>query len=231
MDATENLTRLTEAASNAPSSIIVLAYVLALSLLPFLAVMCSSYLKLVVVFHLLRNALGIQQIPPNLAVNGLAIILTVYIMAPTLETVFGSLVQADINLKHPDVNKLGEVLSDAAEPIKEFMLKHSDTNEREYFLRASKELWPEDYGKNVTDSNFLVLLPAFAMSELKAAFEIGFLIYMPFIAIDLIVSNILLALGMMMVSPMTISLPFKLLLFVVVDGWTALIHSLVMSYA
>ena len=193
--------------------------------------MASSYLKLVVVFHLLRNALGIQQIPPNLAVNGLAIILSVYIMAPNLSLAFQAIVSSGLDPNNPDLDVLGQTMSDAAKPIVDFMLKHSDTRERDFFLRATMELWPDDYAATVSDKNILILLPAFVMSELKAAFEIGFLLYMPFIAIDLIVSNILLALGMMMVSPMTISLPFKLLLFVIVDGWTTLIHGLVMSYS
>jgi type III secretion protein R len=218
-------------AAKAPSSVVLLVYVLGLSLLPFVAVMASSYIKLVVVMHLLRNALGIQQIPPNLALNGLAIILSAYIMAPALSTSFEAIVNSGIDPRNPDVGMLSTVLSEAAQPIIDFMLKHSDSNQRDFFVRASLDLWPADFAAKTTDKNLLILLPAFTMSELKAAFEIGFLLYMPFIAIDLIVSNILLAMGMMMVSPMTISLPFKLLLFVVVDGWTKLVHGLVMSYA
>ena len=162
-----------------PSSVIVLGYVLALSLLPFIAVMASSYIKLVVVFHLLRNALGIQQIPPNLAVNGLAIILTVYIMAPALSTVFETLTTSDIDLNKPDLELVGETLTIASQPIVDFMLKHSDADEREFFLRATMDLWPDSYGAAISDRNIMILMPAFTMSELKAAFKIGFLLYMP----------------------------------------------------
>lgn len=218
-------------AIKSPSMLVLLVYVLGMSLLPFVAVMASSYIKLVVVMHLLRNALGIQQIPPNLALNGLAIILTAYIMAPALSTSFEAVTLGGLDPKNPTVETLTGTLSTAAEPIIDFMMKHSDSDQREFFIRASADLWPAEFHSNTTERNLLILLPAFTMSELKAAFEIGFLLYMPFIAIDLIVSNILLAMGMMMVSPMTISLPFKLLLFVVVDGWTKLIHGLVMSYA
>lgn len=217
--------------SKAPSTVILLIYVLGMALLPFVAVMASSYIKLVVVIHLLRNALGIQQIPPNLAVNGLAIILSIFIMAPQLSSSLDAVTSSGLDPKNPNIEVLTETLSEAAKPITEFMLKHSDSEQREYFIRASKDLWPEEFAAKTTENSLLILLPAFTMSELKAAFEIGFLLYMPFIAIDLIVSNILLAMGMMMVSPMTISLPFKLLLFVVVDGWTKLIHGLVMSYS
>lgn len=230
MDPSIEFTSLLEGIKS-PNSVVILTYILALSVLPFIAVMASSYVKLVVVFHLLRNALGIQQIPPNLALNGLAIILSAYIMAPSLTMAFNAVVSSGLDPNNPDIDVLIATISNAAQPLMEFMLKHSNSVERDFFLRATTELWPAEYGATITERNFLILLPSFATSELKAAFEIGFLLYMPFIAIDLIVSNILLALGMMMVSPMTISLPFKILLFVIVDGWTTLIHGLVMSYS
>lgn len=217
--------------TDAPSSLLILAYVLAMSLLPFVAVIATSYIKLVVVMHILRNALGIQQIPPNLALNGLAIILTLFIIAPLISASFDSIVSSGIDPQNPSLELMESTFNNAIEPFVEFMVKHSDEEQREFFVTASKELWPKDFAVDTTNRDLLILLPAFTMSELKAAFEIGFLLYMPFIAIDLIVSNILLAMGMMMVSPMTISLPFKLLLFVVVDGWTKLIHGLVMSYS
>lgn len=230
MDASIDLPVVFEAVKT-PSMVILLAYVLALSLLPFVAVMASSYIKLVVVMHLLRNALGIQQIPPNLALNGLAIILSIFIMAPVLSSTFNEIMNSSLDPSSPTVDDLSDMFKVASEPVVEFMMKHSDSDQRDFFIRASADLWPADFSMNATERNLLILLPAFTMSELKAAFEVGFLLYMPFIAIDLIVSNILLAMGMMMVSPMTISLPFKLLLFVVVDGWTKLVHGLVMSYS
>ena len=118
----------------------------------------------------------------------------------------------------------------AKEPLKKFLLKHSQERERIFFVKMAKALWPEEQWRDLKDDDMMVLVPAYSVSELTTAFQIGFLLYLPFVAIDLVVSNILLAMGMMMVSPMTISLPFKLLLFVLVDGWARLIHGLVLTY-
>ncbi|MEM9280427.1 MAG: type III secretion system export apparatus subunit SctR [Verrucomicrobiota bacterium] len=201
-----------------------------LSLAPFLAIMVTSYLKMVVVLSLVRNALGIQQIPPNMVINGLALILTFYVMAPVVKESFNNIKDQPI----PESKEIGELvglLDEAKEPFKNFLMAHSKPQQRAFFLRSAQELWPEEDAASVTEEDMLILIPAFTVSELTSAFQIGFLIYLPFVAIDLIVSNILLAMGMMMVSPMTISLPFKLLLFVLVDGWTRLIHGLVLTYA
>jgi type III secretion protein R len=118
----------------------------------------------------------------------------------------------------------------AKEPFRRYLLRYTPEDERAFFVRATQQIWPEEERENVSGDDLVVLVPAFTVSQLTKAFEIGFLLYLPFIAVDLIVSNILLAMGMMMVSPLTISLPFKLFLFVVVDGWTRLIHGLVLSY-
>lgn len=201
----------------------------ALSLAPFLAILVTSYLKIVVVLSLIRNALGIQQIPPNMVINGLAMILTVYIMTPVIQESFDIIREAPLP-ETRTVTDLFALLGEAKEPFREFLQKHSDDSERLFFVRSAQELWSEDRAAGLTENSMLVLIPSFTVSELTSAFQIGFLIYLPFVAIDLIVSNILLAMGMMMVSPMTISLPFKLLLFVLVDGWTRLIHGLVLTY-
>ena len=116
-------------------------------------------------------------------------------------------------------------------PLQNFLTRHSSKTERDFFVKTTKKIWPEKYSQDVEESNLLVLIPAFMVSELTIAFQVGFLIYLPFIIIDLIVSNILLSLGMIMVSPIIISLPFKLLLFVLVDGWSRLIHGLLLSYS
>lgn len=199
-----------------------------LGLAPFLAVMATSFVKLVVILMLLRNALGIQQIPPNMALHGLAIILSIYIMAPVGIAAFKSLESKD--LKNMNTATLGETISDAGDPFREFLYKHSTANDQEFFVRTAKSLWPPEYSEDIDRKNLLVLIPSFTVSELTSAFKVGFLLYLPFITIDLVISNILLAMGMMMVSPMTISLPFKLLLFVMLDGWTRLIHGLVLTY-
>ncbi len=214
---------------NLPDPLTLIVLTAVLSLAPFFAVMMTSYVKLVVVLSLVRNALGIQQIPPNLVINGLAIILTVYIMAPVATSTFAQLEQE--NLSKLDAPTIQRVLTKVKDPILTFLKKHTNDREKRFFLDTTRKLWSKEAAATVDKDSFLILVPAFTVSELTSAFQIGFLLYLPFIAIDLIVSNILLAMGMMMVSPMTISLPFKLLLFVLIDGWARLIHGIVLTYA
>lgn len=200
----------------------------ALALAPFVIIMVSSFVKIVVILNLIRNALGVQQIPPNMVINGLAIILTIYIMAPVIHDTYNALKDRDIQTKNFD--NLMDTIGEAKEPIRQFLIKHSKARERNFFMNTARVMWPKEQSDSLEKTDFLVLVPAFTVTELTSAFQIGFLVYLPFITIDLIVSNILLALGMMMVSPMTISLPFKLLLFVLIEGWSHLIQGLVLSY-
>ncbi|MEM1303890.1 MAG: type III secretion system export apparatus subunit SctR [Planctomycetota bacterium] len=211
-----------------PDPIYLVGILVFLSLAPFIAIMVTSYVKLVVVLSLIRNALGIQQIPPNMVINGLAIILSLYIMNPVIQDIFDVVQDQQVDAK--DLDSMKAAATEAKKPLRDFMLKHTTDRERAFFYNSAKQLWPPERSTDLKDDDLMVLVPAFTVSELTSAFKIGFLIYLPFIAIDIIVSNILLALGMMMVSPMTISLPFKLLLFVVADGWTRLIHGLVLTY-
>ncbi len=209
--------------------LVIVTVLVGLSLAPFIAMMVTSFVKIVVVMSLIRNALGVQQIPPNLVMNGLAVILSLYIMAPVVEETFEIVQKNELNLK--EMQSIRQTVDVSKEPLKKFLVKHTRKEERQFFLKSAKKLWPEEKALAAKDDDMMVLIPAFTVSELTTAFQIGFLIYLPFIVIDLIVSNILLAMGMMMVSPTTISLPFKLLLFVLVDGWTRLIHGLVLSYS
>jgi type III secretion protein R len=202
---------------------------LILSLAPFAALMVTSYVKLSIVLSLVRNALGIQQIPPNMVINGLALILSIYIMAPVGMEMFDII--SDSFQANKDFETIVRGAGKAREPLRQFLLKHSEKKERLFFAQSAKKLWNNETAKKMKDNDLMVLVPSFTVHELTSAFKTGFLIYLPFIIIDLIVSNILLAMGMMMLSPMTISLPFKLLLFVLTDGWTKLIHALVLSYA
>lgn len=199
-----------------------------LALLPTLAVVGTTFLKLTVVMSLLRNALGIQQIPPNLALYGLSLILSVYIMAPV-----GAAMHEEF-MKQPQttqsVERMVNAVTRGAEPLRGFMLKHSSREQRDFFLKTVGDLWEPEMASKVKSTDFLVLLPAFMITELTEAFKIGFLLFLPFVVIDLIVSNILLAMGMMMVSPTMISMPLKLFLFVMVDGWTRLIRGLILTY-
>ena len=226
-----------------PFSLIVLF--VGLSLLPFLAMIATSYLKIVIVMSLIRNALGSQSIPPNMVINALAMILTFFIMAPIMQESWQTLNEnqqaraqngqvANQPAARQNANMLGletDDLAKAAEPFRVWLSGHTSDRERAFFINTAERLWGKDGEPAVVDSeSFYILIPAFCVSELTKAFQIGFLVYLPFIAIDIIVSNILLAMGMMMVSPVTISLPFKLLLFVMVDGWTLLIQGLVRGY-
>ena len=214
--------------SELPNPITLLTLIFVFGLVPFIVIMTTSFVKLVIVFFLLRNALGIQQIPPNIVLHGLALILTVYVMAPVITDV--AQLAEQIDLENATATQLVELGAQSTTPYKNFLIKHAGETETQFFVDTALRIWPAEQRENATADNLLILIPAFTLTELKEAFIIGFLIYLPFVAIDLIVSNILLAMGMMMVSPMTISLPFKLLLFVLLDGWTQLISGLVLSY-
>ncbi len=209
-----------------PSS--ALLTVVFLGLLPFIAVMVTSFTKIVVVLSLLRNALGVQQIPPNMVLNGLAIILSVYVMYPVGQQISQGLAgQENIAQSTDTMLQAAEV---AKEPLKAFLLKHSDEKERQFFLDTLNRMVEPDNVTSVSATDLIVLIPAFTVSELTDAFQIGFLIFLPFIIIDLVIANILMAMGMMMLSPTVVSLPFKLLLFVIIEGWAKLAHGLVLSY-
>ncbi len=197
-------------------------------LVPFMAVVATSFIKIAVVLLLVRNALGVQQIPPNMALNALAIIMSGYIMAPVFVETFDILTAGDYSFDN--VEAVRETFAAANKPLISWLQRHADPREIAFFIEATREIWPESLQPAANENNLAIILPAFTVSQLREAFEIGFLLYLPFIAIDLIVSNILLALGMMMVSPLTISLPFKLFLFVMVDGWSRLILGLITTY-
>jgi type III secretion protein R len=209
-----------------PSSALVTVIVLAL--VPFVGVMVTSFTKIIVVLSLLRNALGLQQVPPNVVLNGMALVLTIYVMYPVglemaqrvgpMENIGGS------------TKSLMAATDAAREPLREFLVKHSSPRERAFFLKTAQRGLKPEQAAQLKENDFVVVVPAFVVSELSAAFQIGFLIFLPFLVIDLVISNILMAMGMMMLSPTTVSLPFKLLLFVLVDGWVKLSHGLVLSY-
>ncbi|MEM6546620.1 MAG: type III secretion system export apparatus subunit SctR [Pseudomonadota bacterium] len=214
--------------ANLPDPILLILLVALVGVLPFVIFLGTSFVKIVIVLSLIRNALGVQQIPPNMVLYGLAAVLTFYIMAPVITAGFEAF--SVIDLESAEMPEILDGLSGAAEPFRDFLRQHTSETQLAFFMQTAGQLWPTEMRDAINANNLLILIPAFTVSQLTSAFEIGFMIYLPFIAIDLIVSNILLAMGMMMVSPMTISLPFKLLLFVMLDGWTQLIHGLVLSY-
>lgn len=212
--------------SFSPSS--ALLTVVVLSLAPFVAVMVTSFTKLVVVFSLLRNALGLQQVPPNVVMNGLALVMSIYVMYPVGIEMANKLQGVkDIGSSTTAMLKAVDV---AKEPLRDFLIKHSRPVERAFFYRTAQRSVSPQVAATLTDRDFLVVIPAFTVSELAVAFEIGFLIFLPFLVIDLVISNVLMAMGMMMLSPTTVSMPFKLLLFVLLDGWVKLTHGLVQTY-
>lgn len=200
-----------------------------LGLAPFLLMLVTSYVKIVVVTSLVRNALGVQQVPPAMVMNGLAIILTVFIMAPmAMETM--ELLEKQRISPDPTPQELLGVAREISPPLRGFLERNTDPKVLKAFMGTARRIWPAARQQSIAKENMLILVPSFTITELTRAFQIGFLLYLPFVAIDLIISNILLAMGMMMVSPMTISLPFKLLLFVTLDGWLKISQGLLLSY-
>lgn len=201
-----------------------------LSLIPFLVVTTTSFLKIALVLMVLRNAVGVQQVPPTLAIYGIALAITAFVMAPTLQDIGKRVTDFEPPIHKSRTTPLLEQAQGAFEPLREFMLRHSRPDQRELFLDSARKLWPKDVANDAKSSDALVLIPAFVVSELQTGYEIGFLIYIPFVVIDLLISNLLMALGMQQVSPQTITIPLKLLLFTLVEGWGKLLNALAMSY-
>ncbi|MFP4591912.1 type III secretion system export apparatus subunit SctR [uncultured Ralstonia sp.] len=216
---------------NLPNPVAMIAVVAALGIAPFAALMVTSYTKLVVVFGLLRSALGIQQVPPNIVLNGIALILTVFIMAPVGMQMADNLRGRNFNLSgQMGVDDVIAIVDAAQPPVKQFLQAHTLESERNFFVRSATSIWPKERAAALKNDDLTVLVPSFTLTELIKAFQIGFVLYIVFVVVDLVVANLLLALGMQMISPTTISVPFKLLLFVMLDGWSVLIHGLVLSY-
>lgn len=216
---------------------LVLLMVLAgISVIPFVVMMTTSFVKIAVVLALIRTALGTQQIPPNTIITGLALILSVYIMIPVgLEVyqVAGGTIQQGSSkpfLSDVTVSLLVKGVQEGREPVRQFLLKHTHKKEQELFYNLARKMRKDADREKVTDKDFTILVPSFVISELSEAFQIGFIIFLPFLVIDIVVTNILLSLGMFQISPITVSLPFKLLLFVLVDGWYLIAKGLILGY-
>jgi type III secretion protein R len=207
-----------------------------LALLPILLMMSTSFVKFAVVFSILRSALGLQQVPPPAVTLGLALIMTVYVMSPVGAELYVAVEPVLARSSGQDVVSAGgaqsvlQALDRARDPMRRFLAKHAHARERASFHQMALRMGPPEWKETLKDDDLLVLVPAFTVSELAEAFMIGFLIFLPFLVIDMVVSNILLAMGMHMLSPLTVSMPFKLLLFVLVDGWELLVRGLVQGY-
>lgn len=205
--------------SNAVSLLLLITV---LSIAPAFMMMMTSFTRIIIVLGFVRRALGTQSLPPNQVMVGLALFLTLFIMTPTFNRVNKEAIQPYL----ADQITQEQGLENAKNAVRDFMIKQTRKNDLALFIRLAKEERP----KTIADVSFTTLIPAFITSELKTAFQMGFVIFLPFLVIDMVISAILMALGMMMLPPVTISMPFKILLFVLVDGWTLLMQSLVASF-
>jgi flagellar biosynthetic protein FliP len=194
-----------------------------LTLLPSIIVMTTSFIRIMIVFSFLRSAMGTQQAPPNQVLIGLAIFLTIFIMAPTFTSINNDAIRPYLD----NTITQQQAIEAGSRPLREFMLKSTRQNDLKLFIEVSK------VQGEITQDNvpLYVVIPAFIISELRTAFTMGFLLFIPFLIIDLVVASVLLSMGMMMLPPVMVSMPFKLLLFVMVDGWHLLVKSLILSFS
>jgi type III secretion protein R len=208
----------------------------ALSLIPFALLMVTSFVRISVVLSILRSAIGTPSVPPTQVLTGLALILTIAVMAPTGERMYAAVapvlgMAAGADLASGEtIAALEAAVDRGKEPLRDFVLKQTAAGDRASFYALALKMRPAAQRAAVSDRDFTVIVPAFITSELRRAFQIGFLLFIPFLVVDMVVANLLLALGMHMLSPTTVSLPFKLLLFVLADGWQLVIRGLLESY-
>ncbi len=204
-----------------------------LSLLPFAFMIMTSFVKISVVFSILRNALGLGSVPSGMIISALATVLTLHVMQPVAHNILEatrSVWQGHDSQKELSIEDWVQLFKQGKEPLVSFLTKHAHPEERALFTDLARRSAHPDTRADIRSDDFLVVLPAFMISELTEAFQIGFLIFLPFLVLDMIVANVLLSLGMHMLSPTVISLPLKLLLFVVVNGWYVLARALMLSY-
>lgn len=208
--------------SNVSTSITLLVLLTVLSLAPSILILMTSFARIVIVLSFTRTALATNQMPPNQVIVGLALFLTFFIMAPTFQQVNEQALQP---LFDEEIG-LDEAYERASIPFKEFMAKHTRQKDLQLFMDYNQA----EYPKTIEDVPLTMLVPAFALSEIKTAFQMGFMIFIPFLVIDMIVASTLMSMGMMMLPPVMISLPFKILLFILVDGWYLVMKSLLQSF-
>ncbi|ADQ05376.1 flagellar biosynthetic protein FliP [Caldicellulosiruptor owensensis OL] len=204
------------------SALQLIIFLTILTLVPSILIMMTSFTRILIVLGFVRNALGTQQMPPNQILIGLALFLTFFVMAPVTDKIYTQAYQPYINGEITSQ----EALKRAEVPLKEFMLKNTRKKDLDLFVKLGNV----NPNTNIRDLPLRVVVPAFIISELKSAFEMGFLIYVPFLIIDMTVASILMSMGMLMIPPVMISLPFKILLFILVDGWNLVVESLVRSF-
>lgn len=225
----------TQQGADTANPIVLIIVIGALALAPFGLIMMTSFVKIAVVLSILRNALGTQQVPPNQVITGISLILTIFIMSPVAEKMYseaGNINNTEAIFSEVSVKTLFEASKKAKEPLRQFMIRYTDEKYRVLFRDLAQQM----AAKNGNDPNeinaddFRVVIPSFVTDQLTEAFQIGFILFVPFLIIDMVVANILQAMGMFMLSPTIISLPFKLLLFVLIGGWEIIIKNLVLGY-
>ncbi len=206
---------------NLDPSIQLMLLMASLSLIPFVVVSMTSFLRYIIVLSILKTALGTQQVPPAIVLVGMGLVLTLYTMSPVFSEMYERI--------EPGLSggqNVAQLMGEASVPLKNFMMRQTRESDIAFFLEMAREKMPE----SPEEIEIWEVAPAYLISELRTAFEIGFIIFIPFIVLDMVVANILLALGMFMLSPTIISLPFKILIFVAVDGWSLIINGLVQSF-
>lgn len=207
-----------------PVSSLVLMF--SLAVLPFAVMAVTSYTKISIVLSLVRNAVGVQQVPSTMVINAIALVLTCYVMMPVWHAARTQIEQS----RGDGLQRVLEAADAAKRPFFEFLSKHTNQQHVDFFVQTSKEMWSHEQAAQVHRDDLIIMAPAFLLTELAEAFRIGFILYLVFVVIDLVVASILLAMGMSQVSPTNIAIPFKLLLFVALDGWTKLLQGLVLTY-
>ncbi len=225
----------TTASKETANPVVLIIIIGALALAPFGLIMLTSFVKIAVVLSILRNALGTQQVPPNQVITGVALILTIFIMAPVVEKMYeqaGTIDNTEAIFSEVSVKTLFEASKKGKEPLRDFLSRYSHEPNQVMFLQLAQQLAKRNGNdpNEIKATDFRIIIPSFVTSQLTEAFQIGFFLFIPFLVIDMVVANILQAMGMFMLSPTIISLPFKLLLFVMIDGWVLLVKNLVMGY-
>ncbi|MCX8961520.1 type III secretion system export apparatus subunit SctR [Erwinia psidii] len=203
-------------------------FVGAISLLPLFIIICTSFLKISVVLLIVRNALGIQQVPANMVIYSISLAATIFIMMPVFNETCRRI--EDVSQGEMNIEAIYSNRERIIEPLQNFFLHNINPDTQIRLTKAAKKLWQKNAEDPVDHNNLAIILSSFVLSELQAGFKTGFLIYIPFLVVDLLVANILMALGMQMVAPMVVSLPLKLLLFTLIDGWSRLLEGLFYSY-
>lgn len=230
-----NFAQDTTKAADTANPVVLIIVVGALALAPFGLIMLTSFVKIAVVLSILRNALGTQQVPPNQVITGISLILTIFIMSPVVEKMYteaGTIENTEAIFSEVSVKTLFEASKKGKEPLRQFLIRYADERHRKMFFDLAQQMAVKNGNdpNNITPDEFRVAIPAFVTSQLTEAFQIGFILFVPFLIIDMVVANILQAMGMFMLSPTIISLPFKLLLFVLINGWEVLLKNLVLGY-